>query len=294
MKRIISIVIALVMVFLLVGCSTRKETEAMIEKTESLEQEIAELKEQIEQLMEHSNIASEQLEQQKELNELLTKKLDNLMGKPIFCAEEEPFIDDNYVYNNNKELYVEFTNFLACRPYNAFEEFHTYYINEFSDKIDGEFYILNPNDENNGSVMDKADSINYSIYVDEIDEEGVLVNPILEQYMCVIDEVLGGEPLNRNGFEREYSNVSFTMYIYMVPCSTYKGTLNLKFGERGDGKHISDRYINLYVSGGCIGTAYYYNYVYISETWFKNYFKGWLNANVYYGSTDISYKNLEK
>ena len=51
MKRIVSIVIAMVMVFFLVGCSTRKETEAMIEKTEALEQEIAELKEQIEQVI---------------------------------------------------------------------------------------------------------------------------------------------------------------------------------------------------------------------------------------------------
>lgn len=290
MKRIVSIVIAMVMVFFLVGCSTRKETEAMIEKTEALEQEIAELKEQIEQLAGYSNITSEQLEQQKELNELLTKKLDNLMGVPIVYTDVEPFIDNNYVYNN-KELYVEFTNFHAFRPYNAFEEFYIYYINEFSDKIDGEFYFLDPHDSVNGSVMEKADSINYSIYVDEIDEEGVLVNPILEQYMCVRDEVLGGEPLNREGFDLVYSNVSFTMYICMVP-SAQKGRISeLEFGLKEISKGVG--FINLIANGTYVGTAYYNNRVYISYTWFLNYFRGKLTADLYYGAKDISERKYE-
>lgn len=288
MKKKFSLVLLFILLFtfFLSACyNPNTEISELTKSIQSLQQQLEELTSEIEKLKEQSDKnqneqleGNEQLKQQlQELTDqidFMQKQLENLTGEPIAFTAEEPV----YGPREREETVASFTN-RGPDDYDAFADFYNYCQNNIGNKLNEDFYILNPGDNEIGWLPYIREK-DYYITAERIESDGTFISPMISEYLQIYDKVLGDATLYKlEGFEGG-TELSFVMQVYLAPVPQDFETSfapSIEFGNKNTDRYWKsgiwkeEPYFNIYLGQRCIGTCYYYTNCYISKTWFEKY-----------------------
>ncbi|MBR2970593.1 MAG: hypothetical protein IKC48_02210 [Clostridia bacterium] len=285
MKKIISLMLVVLLLFTLVGCNQNEQMDEMAKKIAQLEQALqnqADVNDELSTELDEQKAANDWLgqllltqqglldEQQGVIDKQQTQigraeeAIDNLLGKPIEFTESAP------VYGPREDE-VELKKFFGYHP-SQMDDFKNYYETEFREVFDEEFYLL----ENTNFVGGASHS--FYFYAEEND--GEYVNPMIREEYYVYDVALkeyADHWTRDEDMDGGAATVHFDVYLAPFPGLHFQidlaWHLDLYFGKETVGeKEIT--YFNIYLGNQfavCIGTCYYKSYAPLTARWFEKY-----------------------
>ncbi|MBE5730514.1 MAG: hypothetical protein E7350_01005 [Clostridiales bacterium] len=304
MKKIVSLMLVLMLIFTLVGCNQNEQMDEMAQK-------IAQLEQALQNQADVNNEVSAELEQQKAANDwlgqliltqqglivkqkqaidsqqglidgqkevvdsqqkqidLAQKAIDNLLGKPIEFTAEAP------VYGLREESVLLFMTDSPGNTDDVLPSFMNYYNTEFKDAFDERFLLLDADDNEIGGCC-----TGFQIRVCAESVDGEYVNPMIIDYRDVFDESIKYYNYYKelNSIGGAFCTVDLSTYLVPLPNDFNKellregGYLNLVFGQERDTEYPRT-YCNIYVGRTCIGTCYYSVNATLTYRWFERYFE---------------------
>ena len=270
MKKIISLILAALLLFTLVGCNQNEKMDEMAQRIAQLEQTLQNQADVNDELNELILTQQGVIDKQQTQIGRAEEAIDNLLGKPIEFTESAPVYGPREGEVELKSFRETFT--LGEGSVSSMEHFNSYYETEFREMFDEEFYFLYPEDY--------VDIPSHLIYAYAEENDDAYVNPMIRQVFYVHDVAQKEYAHHRlEGFDVYITSVYFDVYLAPSPEFVYELDFSMHlwlfFGQDKVGEE-EITYFNIYLGGDfdlvCIGTCYYEAKTTLTTRWYEKYF----------------------
>lgn len=171
-----------------------------------------------------------------------------------------------------KNRYASFGNYKKEDGYDIYEDFGQYYRNEIGDKVNGDFYLLNPHDGLTGWIPHHLYRT-IDLYADNL-ADSLYENPVISQELYLYDKTIGefsGE-IDDISDGASYFTVSLTLILNPTDEEISGNDFTLEYGNNA--QYYTNKYINIYRDNICIATCYYEERDFpIKRQWFESFFE---------------------